>query len=365
VKRRRPAVVIGAAATAAMVTISFAPPASASAGLAHSAAALAIPGTGITTTTTTSGLAYVLGGVFTGVVDPLINAVVAIPQQVLSQAVSSLTGAGLQADNPSGQQTRPSSGYPDCSTNGWTASDCFGPLLPSIGIPPLIALSTGAAQGYATGDSSGYIAATHIASPQLTLLGINVATLGVIDASASCGTSTCTSTESVTGGSLLNGAIQISVANGTTIATVNGVAVPAAGINVTVAGLGVKAALNGNLLKVTISLSLNQLLAGLGLSGLLGAVAGLGDAGTTASLTLTVGPGSAPASGSTAAWGLEVGVNLAADVKVSLLGLAGVEIAVGSATTPADLLDLKLAYATASSGSTTGTGQQWIPPGLI
>jgi hypothetical protein len=377
--RRRGRVLTAAVACACAlgVTAPTAATAATGEGSAYSAAAKVSPTGSLAPQVTGTGLLQLLGPVLSGVVNPLTNALGALPGQLLAGVADGLTGAGLRATNPAARQPAPQSGYPaSCSTGGWTASDCYGPILPSIGLPPLLALSTGVVQGFATGDTTGYTARAHVANPDLSVLGIQLGNLGVIDAQSHCGPDSCTTAAQLTGASLLGGLVTANLADdsdllavsvgGTPLVTGSSVVVPAGSLP---AGLhGVTATLDGNLLELTIGLSLTGLLDGLGLGDLLAGVAGLADGGSSIALTLTVGPGSQPADGSTEAWGLAVGVDLAASISLSLLGLAGVTVTISSGISGSsygNLLDLELAYTNAFSGDLPGLTPQWIPPGLI
>lgn len=355
-------VLVAGAAACTLLAATTAPAAATGTGSSHSAAAETSAGSGLDPAVATSGLVALLSSVLGGVVNPLLATLTAAPQQTLTHVVDGLTGAGLQADNESAQQARPASGYPTCSSGGWTGTNCYGPLTPAVSAGA-VTLSTGAVQGYATGDSQGYVAAAHVADPNLTVLGISIGNLGVVDASASCGASACSTTQTLSGGSLLGG-IALTVSNGTLLAEIGGTSVPATGVGISGAGLTGIATLGGNLLTLKLSLSLTQLLSGLGLSSVLGLLSGVVTTGTTVTLTVMIGPGSQSPAGSAAAWGLDVGVDLSADIKLSVLGLAGVEVTTGGGGAP-DLLDLKLAYATAATGTNDGQTTQWIPPGLI
>jgi hypothetical protein len=363
------------AALAATTGFAFATPAfAATNGSSYSTAAKSTPGTGIAPVTTTTGLLSFLSPVISGVVNPLTAALTALPSTLLTDVAAGLTGSGLQATNPGIAQTAPSAGtYPaSCASGGWNSSDCYGPTIPTVSAAPLLALTSGATQGFATGDSTGYTARAKIADPNLTVLGLNIGDLGLVEASSFCSTSACTSTQALSNLSLLGGAVQAKIASGNLfqVSVAGGAYVTVSGLSTksgTGGGLPYTVSANGNLLKVQIGLSLTQLLTGLGLGNLLSTVSGLADAGSTASLTLVIGPGTAPVTGSTQTWGLEVGVDLSASISLSLLGLAGVTIAVPTGISGAnygDLLDLKLAYTNAYSGALLAT-TVWIPSGQI
>jgi len=366
------------AAGVAAVTLVAAAPASsayASTGSSYSAAATVTAGS-IAPTVGTSGLLGFLGPVLSGVVNPLTAAVGALPGQVLAGVVGSLTGAGLQASNPATAQTAPASGYPTCGTGGWNSSDCYGPVTPTIALAPLLSLSTGAIQGYATGDASGYTSKAGLADPVISVLAVNIGDLGVVKSKSICtAAGTCTSMQSVASASLLSGLISANVAPGTGLLSLSVAGVPlASGSNTNVALgslpaglLGINVALNNNLATITLNIGLTGLLNGLGLGNLLAGVAGLVDGGSSVALTLTLGPGSLAGAGSIQSWGLDLGIDLSANISLSLLGLAGVTITIPTGIAGAshgNVVDLKLAYTNAYAGALSA-GPQWIPAGLI
>ena len=346
------------------------------AGSSHSAAAAV--------SSTTSGLTVTSSGTLVGIdvtklttnlINPLVNGLTALPTTLVNNLITSLTASGLSADNPASQQQRPSSGtFPTCGQQGWTSSDCYGPLTPSISAAPVITLSTGATQGYATGDSQGYIAAARTADPTLNLLGLSIGDLGVMDSQAKCSTSTCSATQNLSGGSLLSGAVTYTVADGTLAAKVNGVSLAGGSKSITWGGLATTVTVNGNLLTLSITLGLTQILTALGLPSLLTSVlsilglGGLSDAGTSATLTVKIGPGTTVNAGaSAAAWGLDVSADLSAVALklkgLSLLGLLNLgTVTIGASGTAPDLFDLKLAYSSATLGSLPAG---WVPPGVI
>ena len=251
---------------------------------------------GLTPVITPTGLAAVLAPVLTGVVNPLVAALTSLPNQLTSGVTSGLTGAGLEARNPANQQSAPSSGFPSCNTGGWTTSDCYGPVLPTVGVPPLLSIGTGAFQGFATGDATGYTARAQSSNPALSLLGLPIGNLGLITSSSVCpAAGSCSSTDSLTGMSLLGGAVTASVAapGGLLQVSVNSAAavsvssLPTTNLGVlAVVGAPVTLSSAGTLLRLQIGLTLPQLLNGLGLSGLLAGVLGLTYSGHGGNLDL-------------------------------------------------------------------------------
>lgn len=336
-------------------------------GSAESRAAATDGGSGVSTKVTTSGIASLLSSLTNTIVNPLLTSVGTLPTTLVTAVSSGLTGAGLVANSPSQSQPRPAAGtYPTCGQQGWDSSDCYGPTVPTVS-SSLLTLGTGTLQGYATGDSDGYIGAAHAGNLTLGLAGVSLGNLGIVDSSASCGTSTCATTQKLTGGSLLAGHLTLAIANGTTVAQVDGASIPPAGTSVTVAGTSVSVSLSGNLLTLGVQLTVSQLFSALGLSSLISVLSGLASATSTVTVSLTIGPGATTvASGSATAWGLGIGLNLTGDLTLTLLGgLAGVDVNLGGSTpnlTTPNLLSLDLAYSSASAGALPA---QWVPPALI
>jgi hypothetical protein len=131
---------------------------------------------------------------------------------------------------------------------------------------------------------------------------------------------------------------------------------------------------SGDLLQVKESIGLDQLLGSLGLGGLFSGLPGqIDNKDTNLTLTISVGPGSSASGGNgISAWGLAIGVDLSGTITVkqlSALGVLGgkavITIPTGiSGTHYGNLMDLKLAYATCTSGDVPPPVTR-IPPGLI
>lgn len=353
-------------------------------GVAHSQGALA--GVATLTPKLTIGNACVfavclptstLSGLVNTVVSPLLTALQGLPNSL----VNGLIASGLMADQSDTQVDRPSPAFdpstgvpnfPTCGVQAWDASgagNCYSATNVPVSLSSLLGLSVGAVRGYATDDSAGYIGAAEGANIGVSLLGTSVGSLGTADSSASCPNTTgaaCTPTQKLSGVSLLGGTLKASIANGTTVATLNGSPLlPNNTTAVSVGGLSVLPQLNGNLLTLAVTLSSAQLASALGVP------LPTGTTGVTASLTLVVGPGTTTgSSGSATAWGVEVGadlsltINLGVSVSVLGLGLVNVPVSItaGGNTASPDLLDLKLAYSSAMSG---GARASWIPAGAI
>jgi len=353
-------------------------------GSSSASTAVATPGTGITVSTNFTGLLGLLSPILSGVVTPLINTVGSLPSQLLTTVAQAIGTVGLTATNTVNALVPPANGLATCGQAGWNTTNCYGPVLPAISLPPLLSLGTGISQGFAAVSSSGYIARSQIANPDISLLGIDIGDLGVIGGQATCGSTsgTCASQDTFTGASLFGGVIRLQLANGSNLLQVsieNGpwVSVPSLSGSLQQVNdlLGLDSnhdilsiAANGGLLTIQGKLDLDALLGGLGLGGLLNGISGLVDVGTVGELTLTVGPGSTVTSNSAQAWGLELGVDLSGEISLSLLGgLAGLDVKLPSHITPTsngNLLDLKLGYSNANTGTLPPSTTQWVPPGL-
>ncbi len=310
-------------------------------------------------------LGYALGGLLQHVVDPVLNALTSIIPSTISQLTSAIVGAGWSANNTGSTVPAPTDGsYPNC-TSPWNSTDCYGGTL-TVGTDSLLSLSLGGPQGYAAYDSTnGFTAAARETDAGIHLFGISLLDLGTVQSSAHCDKDgACTQTQQVQGLRLLNGMVDASLANGSDLwtASFDGQSIGVAGLSIPLGLGGIKAAafVDGSLIKVRLGISLNGLLNVLTLDGLLGQDA------ASITLTLTIGPGHVAAGGSTGAWGLDLGLDLAANLSISLPLLGGVSITIPtgiSGENYGNLLDLKLAYSRA--GAPQASGGTWYPPGLI
>ena len=355
--------VLAAAVTAAFGTASALSDTASGAGAASARAAQSSGGT-VSTHATNSGL---LGGLLTTLTNNVLTPLGNLPGTLTSALATGITDVGLSATNPTSSQPRPSSTYsfPTCGQQGWTnPGDCYGPTVPDLSANA-ISLSVGSTQGYATGDSAGYIAAAKTADPNLTLLGVTIGDLGLVESSASCtAASVCAPDQKLSGGSLFGGALTYALVNGNVVAQVGGVTIGTTPVAVTSA---VKASVSAtNLLTLTITLTTAQVLGAVGqtlssLGTLLGDTITAGS--TTSTLTVTIGPGNTTSAGSSAtAWGLALTATLNADVKLNVLTLLGLSLGSVEYTATGQLLDLKLAYSEADAGSLPA---EWVPPALI
>lgn len=353
------------------------------AGYSYASAAKVSPGGGLTATVEATGLLGFLSPVLSGVVNPLASTLTGLPNRLVAGVAQGLTTAGLDATSSSSAHGAPSVGFPACGAGPWTVSNCFAMPL-NIGAAPLVSIGTNTTHGYATGDASGYTARSQVAHPVISLLGIPIGDLGLLDARASCPADgdPCTTAQSVSGEpapqgiSLLGGLVTASAADSSGALSVTVAEQSLAdGFSKTITtginqfGLNmVQVALDRNLLTVRLGIGVSQLLAGLGLGGLLAGVAGLTTHGSNAFLTVTLGPGSSvDGATSSQAWGLDVGIDLSATIALGV-GLLGATISIPSGidgTRNGNLLNLKLAYADAYSGTAPGQQRQWVPPGLI
>ena len=362
----RRAIIVTAGTLAVAVTAAYGAAAALSttsgAGSANSRAAQSTSGS-VTTHTTNSGLA---GGLISLLTTNLVTPLANLPSTITSGLANGITDSGYSATSPTNSRPRPSGTYnfPTCGQHGWTnPGDCYGPSVPSVSTTA-VALSVGSTQGYATGDSVGYIAATQASDPTLSLLGISIGDLGVAQSSAQCTTSTCSTDQVLSNGSLFSGALTYTIANGNIVAKVGGVTVGSTQVVVTSA---VKAKVSGNLLTLTITLTTDQVLAAVGQTlNSLGTLLGdkLTSTSTTSTLTVTIGPGAVTGSGSSTAssWGLDVNASLNADVKLNVATLLGISLGSVEITATGSLVDLKLAYSSATAGSLPA---EWVPPALI
>jgi hypothetical protein len=339
-------------------------------GTSYSAAAKVTPGAGLAPTISTGGaiggLLDFLSPVLNQVVTPLASGLTSLPSTLVSSLVSGLLGAGYVANSPSSAQPPPSSGYPDCGSNGWNSSDCYGPLVPSISVPPLLTLGTGTLQGYAAADSTGSYAAAGTADPALSLLGVSVGDLGVSSSTSQClsPSRVCSSSSALTSVSLLGNTVAVkSTSSGLQVSLGGGSFVALSALTATtVTGAGVTAHLQaqGAALRIGIDLSLGQLLSALGIANTLDSL-GATDNGSTISLNLVIGNGSTSTTDVTKAWGLELSAGLAVNVALSVLGLVSVNLSAPDSST-GNLFDIQFAYSAAANADNSNVSG--APPDL-
>ncbi len=340
-------------------------------GTSYAAAVKISTGSGMAVDVSTGGdiggLLDFLTPVLDQVVTPLTSAVTALPGTLVSDLVGGLSGTGLVANSTSSSQSPPGSGFPTCTSGGWSTDNCYSVASVPVPAAPVLNLTTGALQGYAAADSSGAYASAQTAGVSLSLLGVNIGTLGVVSSTSQCLASTaCSSGSSITGVSLLNGTVAVkSASDGSLLVSVNGggyASLAALGQStVSAAGLSAIVGPSNGYLKVAISLSLDQLLTGLGISDVLSSL-NASDSGSQITLTLMLG-GRQDSASETRAWGLRLGVGLTADIGISVLGLVSAAVSVTDSSATGDLVDLQLAYTSAANadGSSNPSG---APPAL-
>ena len=331
--------------------------------------------------TCTTGVLGAVNGLLGSLLTPVSNIVAAV-HSIPSSVVTALVGSGLSASQPTTQLARPnpqndpSTGAPNlptCGQQGWDASgtgDCYTGLPVTIPTSAILGVNVTGVAGYATDDSTGYIGAAQAAGVKLALLGGSLGTIGTVWSQAQCSNSTsspnCSAANSAVTGSLLpsatypNGALNFKVANSgdPSVLSINGAALSGTNNTVTVPGVGsVKVAINNHLLTLTIALSSSQL------TSLVPTLSGLSSlVSDTGTVTIGIGPGSTSTANGATASGLTISADLSLDVKLSVLGVATAEITTGAGITSPDLLNLNVAYSSATAGTAAAS---WIGPGLI
>ena len=209
--------------------------------------------------------------------------------------------------------------------------------------------------------------------------------LGVASSNSQCTKAlVCTPTHSFTGGTVttVNGAQGISLATGSSLASIGSTTI-ANNATVPVVNNAITATANGNLLTFNVTLPLSTFLSALGTSLAAlgnGLTQGLSDNGSSITMAVTIGPGDISSSGGTqaSAWGLDVGINLIADLKLNVTSLLGGLLGglvgstelktVNAANYPTvsgsnpDLLDLEFAYSKATAGVLLSA---FVPPAVI
>jgi hypothetical protein len=339
----------------------------------YAAAAKVTPGGGVTPQLTTSGalgsLLDFLTPVLNQVVTPLTTQLTGLPSTLVADLVTGLTASGYSAASPTSAQSPPASGFPNCSSNGWSADDCFGPLVPTVSAAPLLTVGSGTLQGYAAADSTGAFGQAQTAGVLLSVLGISVGNLGAATSASQCLSSrVCTSSATLTSLSLLGGTVAAKTASdGSLLVSLSGGSYAALStlsspVTLTPAGiLSASAQAVGGALQLKIGLSLTDLLSAFGIPNVLASLNAT-DTGSTVSLTLTIGPGTKSATDSATAWGLEVGIGLSANIQLSILGLVTVGVVVPADSTTGNLVDLQLAYTSAANADVVNPSG--APPAL-
>jgi hypothetical protein len=330
----------------------------------------------------TTGPLGAVNGLLGSLLTPVTNIVSDI-QTIPSSVVSALVGSGLSASQPAAQLTRPSPqndpttgapNLPTCGQQGWDASgagDCYTGLPVTIPASALLGLNVTGVGGYATDDTTGYIGAAQAAGVKLSLLGSSLGTIGTVWSQAQCSnnpsTPNCTAAYGAVNANILpsstypNGALNLKIANNGTdpqVLSINGAALSSSNKTVSVAGVGVvTVAVTNHLLTLTLALSTSQL------TSLLPSLAGLSSlVSDTGTVTIGIGPGSSSTASGATASGLTISADLSLDIKLSVLGLASVEITTGAGISSPDLLNVSLAYSKATAGAAAAS---WIPAGLI
>lgn len=321
-------------------------------------------------------------GPLAGLVGPIVNATLgalwstigSLPPTLITPLINALTQSNGGATTP----TTNNAPFTATVPSPCNQPSCYSAANPSVNLGAA-SLGTGVLQGWTQYDDTGAkpeIRSTSvITNIGLGLLGINLLNLGAVTATTDCiKTGTSTASASVTntqllGGSaaggidlqLTGGALQIRFKNGSfqplSVLASNPVNLSLGGGLSATASVG-----SGGYLQVAVHVGLNQLLGVLGLPAISATTA-------TVDLTLSVGavtPVSSPATVGQA-WGLEVGLDLAADVGVDLVGAsAHLLLPSGlSATSMGNLADLRFGYASCTAGSLLPpTATSWIPPEL-
>lgn len=401
-----------AAACAAVLTtgalVAAAPPAGAQAVTTGATAYSAPAATGTAGLSAALTLTGALGGLLNSLITPIVNAaldpLVAALQSTVNTTVAATLGSSSSytAGTPS-QQTGPApaafptdlpAGLPNpCGPSA--SQPCYQGVNVGVAAQPIAQVGVSGISGYTQQVVNGsdptnpIFGRTQVLSPSVSVLPAitslvsPLVSAGTIDARATCpndGTSAPTAAVSATNVRLLNGLITLSVLNGQIAnLVVNSVSygTVSALAKLTVTNLPVINIANivvqpfGNAIKVTVPLTLAQILTGLGLdSSVTTELLNDAVAGTGLSLNLVIGPNTQVTSTTAKAWGLGVGVDLSGALNFSLLGLVGASVSLPTGISGGNfgnVVDLRLGYATCSSGSGGGssTPTPAVPPALV
>lgn len=329
-----------------------------------SATAKAAYGTAVTIAPTLPVGSGLLGGTVAALVQPIVDALTNGVNSLASTAVRGLlNSSGNTADTTTGPASYPT-----------------GPL-GKVAIPGLLGITLNGPSGSVTASASAYSAQSTFTSAAIRAFNIDAGDVTAASASVNCptiGSGTPSAAVSMADLQLVNGLVDARLRNGTFEASVDGGITWAAVRDLhltTVPGHSdLQIVANGDLLQVKESIGLSQLLGSLGLGGLFSGLPGQIDNSATAlTVSITVGPGSSATGGNgISAWGLAVGVDVAGTITVKELSALGVLGGTAIITVPTgisgshygNLMDLKLAYATCTSGDAPPPVTR-IPPGLI
>ena len=343
--------------------------------------------------TLTGALGGLLNGLITPIVNTALNPLVAALQGSINTIVGSALGASstYTGGSPTDQSGPNPAAFPGDLPGGLpspcgssTSKPCYQGTTIAVNAQPLATVGASGLTGYtqqvlATASAANAIfGRTQVASPSISVLPaitslLNpLVTASTVDAKVTCpndGVTAPSAQLSAASVTLLGGVVTFSVLNGAiTTLSVNGTPYTMASLPVlSVAGVVVQP--YGTAVKVTIPLTLAQVLTGLGIGA--GAVTELlGDAvgGTGLSLSIIVGPKSQVTTTTAKAWGLGIGVDVSGSLAFTLLGVVGATVSVPSGIAGGNygnVLDLRLGYATCTSGSAVTAPAPAVPPALV
>jgi hypothetical protein len=380
--RRRAATLVAAVSLGALLAVGTVTPANAAtAPSAVSTAFTAKPGLVKVNTAVTGIVGILLGPVVNPAIDALTSGLTAglsaLPAQLVAPLLNAVLGGTSATTPPEGSPTvgaafnLASGASPTCAA---TPGTCYQSAGINLKAPPLIKLDLGVASGITEKVAgTGYVAQSRLAGVELDALGLDLLTVAAANSKAQASTTgaiVTSGTSTASNISVLNGLVKAEVADvsGRPVLTASVAGAPlvvgASAIKVGTSIASVR--LDGSLLHVAINLSMSDLLTTMGLGALAPLIANL--ANLKATVNLVVGGASTTTTGNTESWGLAVGVGLALDVSLNVLGLVGLNVKVSnpapSASSLGNLLDLRLAYSNASSTGGAVLPDTWIAPGL-
>ncbi len=362
----RPARVAGISASVLYLAMCSATSAAASTPTSGSATAKAAYGSAVTISPTAPSGSGLLGATVASLVQPIVDGLTtAINTKVNTAVRGLLNSSGNTADTTTGPAAYPT-----------------GPLA-NVALPGLLSMNLYSPHGSVSASASAYTATSAFTSAEINAFNIRIGDLAVGSASVNCpAVGSPTSTVSLSDVNLVGGYVRARMASGKSLTDIS---LDSGGSWQSINGVGthltsvpghqdLQIATNGTYLQVTKSIGVNQLLGGLGLGGLFSGLPGQIDTNdSNLTLSITIGPGSLPVgTNGIEAWGLEVGVDVSGTIAVKelpSLGLLGGEAVITilsgiNGSHYGNLMDLKLAYATCTSGAAPAS-TRWIPPGVI
>jgi len=394
---RRLRVVVATLAVTACVAAVEASPAAAVTPITPGATAFSAPVfTGTASLRANLALTVSLGGLFDDLIGPIVSQdlnplVAALQSLTFNTVLGSALGvsSAYTALTPSQQTTPGPAVFPTdtvpspCGVAlGLPCYSATSGLAPSLG--PLASIGLDLISGYtqqvknSADATSPMFGRAQVANPSVRVLPaisslVNpLVSAGIVNSKANCPNdgSDPSASASATSVSLLGGLVALTVVDGDVASlSVNNVAYGTIASLPTLSVAGVTVApYGGTAVKVTVPVSAAQILGALGLAAPVVSVLLDDSVGAALNLSVIVGPQTSVTSTSATAVGLAIGVDLSGSISFSLLGLVGATVSIPSGISGGNygnVLDLRMAYTTCTSGAYTAPISRPVPPALV